>query len=500
MAEGGGFLLLALPDPCLLQVLQCCAADDHRGLFSAARAHTRLHQAAVVALHSISLRLSQQQQIDGVTGYLSKHGQHVNSLELRGHPVLSRWIQLRQLPPQVQLSSLQLERLCLQLQPGNGFQGVLGAAATVAALMQLELSDCELLGSGASQALAAALTQLPAGLEHLTVRELFIRGHMVSFPAGVLQQLPHLTYLELGEVNIAGVDDTSPVLQPLQALTRLVGLKLTCLEEVAVTSSMLSGMQQLTYLEMDEGEQLEPGCLAGKVKLQHLCLSDCSIDGGGAGVAQLLSHLQPLQQLTQLTLDSSLQAVEGSNPPASAYAALTASSKLQHLDISGCTLPAGVWQHLFPTGKQLPHLQSLSITGAKQASGAYAQAPESSRLVSCCPGLDCLLMGLLQGSADLLAALTGLSRLQTLRCGWDEGTAEVVQAVYQLTGLRQLDVWGSALIWEEGSLLQLTQLKQLTSWQYCGPSGHHMYFSGGLDTFNLWCCSSVMSGRHLLTS
>jgi hypothetical protein len=46
-------LLLALPDPCLLTVLQYCAADDQRGLCSAARAHSRLHQAAVEVLCSI---------------------------------------------------------------------------------------------------------------------------------------------------------------------------------------------------------------------------------------------------------------------------------------------------------------------------------------------------------------------------------------------------------------------------------------------------------------
>ena len=189
-----------------------------------------------------------------------------------------------------------------------------------------------------------------------------------------------------------GPDEASPALQPLQALTRLVDLRIEYLNDV-VTSSVLSGMQHLTRLELSFCVEMEPDGLAGKTKLQHLCLRECEIVGGAAGGAQLLSHLQPLQQLTRLDLWFSLPAVEGSNPPASAYAALTASSKLQQLNIGACTLPAGVWQHMFPTGRQLPNLQSLNISCIKQPSGSYAQTPEATRLVSCCPCLHSLRLG-----------------------------------------------------------------------------------------------------------
>ena len=457
-----GFLLLALPDPCLLHVLQCCAANDQRSLFNAARAHSKLHQAAVVALRSISLHVSQQQQIDGVMVYLGKHHQHVDSFELVGAGAPSN--QLRQLPQQLQLTSLQLERLVLQLQPGNGFQSVLGAAT--AALKQLRLSICQLIGFGASQALGA-LSQLPAGLEHLSIRELYGGGQ--SFPAGVLQQLQQLTYLELDQVVLVRPDEASPVLQPLQALTRLVVLRLEDVQGV-VTCAMLSGMQRLTHLGLSvylQGFELEPGALAGKTQLQGLCLNKCSVLGGAAGVAQLLSHLQPMQQLTHLTLESSLQEVEGSNPPAAAYAALTASSKLQHLDIVGCTLPTGVWQYVFPTGRQLPNLRSLDITDVWEPPHLdIAPAPEASLLISCCPGLQSLKIGSLQGSAELLAASEGLSGLRTLHCNFKDATTEKVQAVCQLTGLRELEVEGSGLMEEEGLLMQLTQLQQLTRLSY----------------------------------
>jgi hypothetical protein len=45
--------LLALPNPCLLAVMQCCA-DDSRSLLGAATAHSRLQRAAVEALSSIA--------------------------------------------------------------------------------------------------------------------------------------------------------------------------------------------------------------------------------------------------------------------------------------------------------------------------------------------------------------------------------------------------------------------------------------------------------------
>jgi hypothetical protein len=75
-------LLLALPDPCLVAVLQCCAVADQHSLFSAARAHSRLHQAAVLALRSITTVVHEQQQMDDVVLYLSKHGHNANSIEL----------------------------------------------------------------------------------------------------------------------------------------------------------------------------------------------------------------------------------------------------------------------------------------------------------------------------------------------------------------------------------------------------------------------------------
>jgi hypothetical protein len=186
-----------------------------------------------------------------------------------------------------------------------------------------------------------------------------------------------------------------------------------------------------------------------------------------------------MQQLTHLDLTHTL-AHGGPNPPAAAYAALTASSKLQHLDISKCRLPAGVWQHLFPVGKQHPHLQVLNISDIDnqpdevklwlQLPVLEASAPEGSLLVSCCPDLRVLDVQGLQYSAELLASLVGLSGLHTLLLHPAFGSAGDLHDVCQLTELRKLGLVVPDTTQGEGLLLQLTQLQGLTQLEYYGPS------------------------------
>jgi hypothetical protein len=123
-------------------------------------------------------------------------------------------------------------------------------------------------------------------------------------------------------------------------------------------------------------------------QLRHLELVRYSIAGGAAAVAFLLARLQPLQQLTHLQLQSALN-IHEPNPPAAAYSALTASSVLQHLALSGCKLPVGVWQHLFSAGRQLPHLTSLHVNHICHPPLLVdAIIPKGDLLVSCCPKLQ----------------------------------------------------------------------------------------------------------------
>jgi hypothetical protein len=476
--------LLALPDPCLLAVLHCCAADSHHSLFSAARAHPRLHHAAVLALSSIQAVVPGQQQLDSVMLYLGKDGKNVDAIHISS---LDWRATLDNLPPSLLVSSLQLEGMSLQ-------PGVLGAAAGVAALKQLQLNNCNVVGNNTA-GLAEAFSQLLLGLEHLTIAGVYVDATgPLCFPTCALQQQQQqqqhqLTYLELAGIRLQGPDEDSPALQPLQALTALVDLRLHALLVLDpwITVDMLSGMSGLTCIDLAGGTDveayedeagdmvLEPGVLAGKTQLQHLRLACCKVLGGTAGVAQLLSHIQPLQQLTHLDLAGSLGQVPGEGtPPASTHAALTASSKLHHLGISECSLPAGVWQHMFPAGRQLPHLTSLDACCALPP----ASAPDGSRLVSCCPGLQDLNIRGLQSSKEQVAPLQGLSGLTGLSvCARTD--IGVVPAVCQLTGLLELEV--DVLHSVDPQLLQLTQLKQLTVLNVAGSDGY-------MSALGLPCC------------
>ena len=118
--------------------------------------------------------------------------------------------------------------------------------------------------------------------------------------------------------------------------------------------------------------------------------------------------------------------------------------KLRDLCIWDCRLPAGVWQHVLPAGRQLPHLQSLDVSGVWDATRTPA-VPDVSRVVRCCPGLQTLVLGEMGSDIDLH-----------------------LPALAQLAGLRALEVdWRP-----DGLLLQLTRLTQLTCldfWCYPPP-------------------------------
>jgi hypothetical protein len=213
LAKDGSSLLLALPRPCLLAVLQCLAADDQRSFFCAARAHSRLHQAAVLALRSITAVVTQQQQADSVLLYLSKHGQHVDSVSIEytgDDGECAFCFSHFPYPDAMQLRSWLVSNMVL----GGGLQQVLGPALT-----QLQLIECRMFDDAAIHALNAALSQLP-DLQHLSLRGLGTGEDFTEcyeFPTCVLQQLQQLTYLELEAIGYWGTDSNRPILQPLQA-------------------------------------------------------------------------------------------------------------------------------------------------------------------------------------------------------------------------------------------------------------------------------------------
>jgi hypothetical protein len=467
-------------------VLRCCA-DDPPSLFSAARSHSRLHQAAVLAASSIDVTFryrqqpQQQQFVKRVLHYLNNQGQHVSSINLDNVKVLgyrAPSITLLQLPhDKLQgLSSLSISNLKLQLQPIGSKQGVLGSGAP---LKQLRLHRCTVLDKIKGRALSA----LPK-LEHVSVD---MSNSLVHFPDHALHE--QLTYLDLANVKLRDPDG----LRRLQGLTRLLELRLCGVNANALQASMLSGMQGLRVLKLHMLHSFELGVLASKPCVQHLELVDCWVPTSAVG--QLLSYLPSLQMLTHLELkDNNLS--EDPSPPAAAYSALTASSKLQYLDISSFTLPTRAWEHVFPDGRQLPHLQTLVIQGVLEPADAAAIAPEGSRLVSCCPGLQSLSLQGLQFTHVLLAPLTGLSSLQELNLPhyWPRGEkSEGLEVLTQLTGLRCLHLVDPRL---EGDLLQLAHLKQLTrlSYRYLHDWGDILAY-GPAETF---CQVSAHMWLHTL--
>jgi hypothetical protein len=98
-------------------------------------------------------------------------------------------------------------------------------------------------------------------------------------------------------------------LQQLQGLTRLQDLCLEIDSDHIIKASMFSGLQRLSRLVFRggvEGGMFEAGVVAAKwhlpTHLRHLVVQDLTVVNGSAGVAELLSHLQPLQHLTHLGL------------------------------------------------------------------------------------------------------------------------------------------------------------------------------------------------------
>lgn len=452
MDEAAALPLLQLPEPCLLAVLRYCA-DEPRSLFSAARAHSRLRQAAAVAMDSISTAVTCNQQLGSVMKYLHKHTAHVKELQLEAMP--DARLQLQHIPAGLQLETLDVKGMQLQLAPGRSSRGVLQADMP---LTQLRLAGCMLLDGAAG--LPAALPLLTS-LQHLLVTDpCTSSGHgqrhnrAPPFPAQVLQQLQQLTALEL-----SGVKVDRNALQALALLTCLRKLRLLPANSISITTPLLAGMRHLTALQLGTTNlsvaELEPAALAGLTQLQHLDLAHCELHeaspGEAAGQQALLSQLQQLTQLTHLRLyDVLMQCVE---VPAAAFSALTASSRLQHFDVAADSQES-IWECILPAGRQLPHLKWLS--GDFVDADANPQPEDIARVAACCPAVQELHT---HGAfaAELLSPLTCLRGLSKLMV--ELADVQGVQVLAQLTGLRVLRLFTCTPYLD---LSPLTRLQQVT--------------------------------------
>jgi len=199
--------------------------------------------------------------------------------------------------------------------------------------------------------------------------------------------------------------------------------------------------------------------------------AQAAIAQAAAGAAALLLELPKLQQLTHLSLVQVLWA-HAEGLPAAAYAALTTSSKLQHLDLSFSLIPAEAWQHIFKrrlnvlsTGSlnsdvtsctALPKLRTLSIL----CSNAPITDLTLEFMAQSCPELQVLaLKGSVQEGAQL-TALLGFSALTSLTLNHVNST-EAVRVLAQLRGLEDLQISCCSDI-GASDLLQLSTLRGLT--------------------------------------
>jgi hypothetical protein len=312
--------------------------------------------------------------------------------------------------------------------------------------------------------------------------------HDACRDAGALQQLSRLTGLSSLSVGLSCSANSlqaraavAAALQHLHSLTALALLGLPLSQGLFSDSELgrtcFSGLTQLRSLQLHNTVMrvvVDPGLLTALTDLQHLDISGyCT---GQAEALELLAWLQQLQQLTYLCLEGTLELDPPA--PASAYAALTASSNLQHLDLSNCILQsrnsssvANPWQQVFAPGKLLPQLTSLQLHGSEPELGVRSLQ----YLVRCCPvlqRLDLSTNGLVYDGhyeGDQLSVLLGLKQLTSFTArGWSR--SETVDVLRQMSQLRKLDVSlrGGLVVLEPGlkgrqPLLPLTQLHQLES-------------------------------------
>ena len=323
------------------------------------------------------------------------------------------------------------------------------------------LSSCKVI-EGMND-LAEALLLLP-NLQHLSITQTYVGGTERRFPLpivaiGTLQQLTHL---ELAGDPLQDVDG----LGHLQGLTNLQYLKLNGLQ-ATIRAGTLFAFEHLTHLEVTPSSDtdqaagscssgvFEPAALAGMTQLQHVELTNSSIAGGPARVAELLSHLQ--QHLTQTKTFIIDKPAPAALKPC---VTLTASMQLQTVTIS-CKLSS---QQVLNIAKQFPHLRVLEVDTRCQG---RAPALDTSRLVSCCPELQSLVTPGFIYSAGVVAMLSEMSSLTKLSMRPDSNAWD---AVCQMPPLRNLRVSVPDGKQGEGRQLlrHLTQLKELTSLDFHG--------------------------------
>lgn len=262
---------------------------------------------------------------------------------------------------------------------------------------------------------------------------------------------------------------------------------LPCLQEVSLffwRSAAYAGWEQLLgctggLTRVDLTYCPLPTTLGSAVHLRHLCV-EYPPDPDPCRPSQvdpirLSAFLRSLQSLTKLQhlelVDTQLYT--GVEQPEQ-YSTLTASTQLTQLRItedSQQIWPRGAAQHCWPPGRQLPHLQELTlqVTYHEGAPGCI-DGHELHAIITGCPKLVKLgIRDAMREGADI-SALLQLPASQ-LSIGGDAFTDAAVPVVLHLTQLKHL-IWKSSDALTDKGLLKLTGLQGLTELkvEWCGIS------------------------------
>jgi hypothetical protein len=456
--------LSSLPDEVLKLVLQHVPVRER--LTSCCLVNRRLHAAAsaITTLYpSWGVFLGAEERAKGLMKWLPLYGQHLTRLQLHKFPLI-----IKQLPCP-NLLELDLNHCDVQLSPARGKTGVIQCCPK---LTQLELGVLNITDSPEGTVLdsLSSLVHLQDLAVYPAVDPYAIGGPYAirDLSKATLPSLEHLTSLY---VNYLSVEN----LYQLSALTGLQKLYLAV--DIPVGPLSCPGLvfpASLTAIYLRS--TVEGGLLSLlPAGLQFLHILECGVEGPAEGPGSFLSSISRVQHLMRLQLHMDGFAWP---PAAPAYSALTPSSTLVELELCDPGLPAGIWQHMFPPTRQLPHLTSLivgSMWFAQDPLSAWGAADISS-LVSCCPNLREGLHMLVQPGLHVseLHKLTALARLDLMYSSDPiSGLEESLRGLAAITQLTVLEVWLNSPDLTGASFMPLTSLTALTKLRCTGLHGFH---------------------------
>lgn len=337
--------------------------------------------AAAAAAATTTVQLSQAGEDRGhklrsLRSWLLTYHHHVTSLKVstvKGKPMALRVMPAMNFTvlPCNNLRQLDLQQLKLELP----VRGTTASLQGFSQLTKLALTSCYI---------PWAAVLLPPPLQELMI------GRGLWGPSGSLvgsflesTALQGLTRLTLHDDSTGGL--MANALQHLDSCSSVRRLSLVCPPQTrsasapALTAEVLSGsmhaLQHLTSLSLSHigVTEIEVPCMMQLTALQRLKLVECP--GMPANVLASFTRLQhlhldtfhnvPCPELlatlaghTQLTY-LAIGPVERS-APAEAFHALTASSKLAHLNLNNVKSPL-LWDHVLPSGLHLPDLTRLEV-------------------------------------------------------------------------------------------------------------------------------------------